>query len=684
MTKLFILLSNSLTAVKETFSSFMNRSKTPIEQPSFIQLEDSDSKTDLENEYGFDDCSKEFRSYIESDASLQTSLDTLNISPSISEALNEAYLFRIEDIEGRSKYWLRQYLDEVSSEDLEELIDALKDRGIILEDYSIDEYLDFSLSQLELSLPTYNPLKSCGLKTVSDLVRRSPYWLIKNIDSFNQENINELSRALKRINLSLAGINEDEFVEFKRLQNLDSFIEKYLIGDENLLKMKILNTPKEVLDTDIDSLDLSIRTSNCLKRARINTVGDLALHSKASLEKIKNIHEKSVEEVLQTLKNLNLSLEDENELDRLEFYLNDSSKLELIRESQRQSIKECYDPDYQKLQHDKLSEWNHLKEEAFNFNAEKENNKMEVQLLRSNPPSLKKLEALIGLEGVKSQVSDVIAHTVINKEKNEIANLNLLNPFNMVFIGNPGTGKTTVAKILAEIYKDLSILKSGHLVTATRADLISEYLGQTAEKTTSVFNSALDGILFIDEAYSLFYEGCSPKDYGVDAINTLTGLMSENIGRCCIILAGYPKEMDYLLNNSNPGFRDRFQFIINFDDYDQDSLEQIFRLKLKEQNLKLEDDCNRILTNHLNLIYKNRDKNFSNGRMVSNYLQRIVMNQEQRLFGLKLSGTNLTSHDYFTLKSVDFNDVLEKFLEKSETVATPPLGFASPSKAISI
>ena len=112
-----------------------------------------------------------------------------------------------------------------------------------------------------------------------------------------------------------------------------------------------------------------------------------------------------------------------------------------------------------------------------------------------------------------------------------------MTPFNMVFTGNPGTGKTTVAKIIAEIFKDLSLLKKGHLVTATRADLVAEYLGQTADKTTEVFNSALDGILFIDEAYSLFYEGCSPKDYGVEVINTLTGLMTENIGRCCVILS---------------------------------------------------------------------------------------------------------------------------------------------------
>lgn len=682
MTKIHVLLSNSLNAIKESVFSLMNHSKRSIVEPSDMQVEESDERTELENVYGHEDCQDQYISYANSDAFLQNSLNMLNVSPSISEALNEACLYQIADIECRSKHWLRCCLDELSSDELEELFDALKDRGIILEEYSMDEYLDLDISQLELSSPTYSALESCGLRTVSDLVIRSPYWLLKNIDSFNQNNIYELSSELKRINLSLAEINEEEFVEFKRLQNLDTFIEEHLIGEENLLKSKFLNISNDFLDEDIEYFDFSLRTYNCLRRAGISTVRDLASHSKASLAKIRSINDRILDEIYYNLDLIDLSLDDENELDKLEVYLNNSSKLELIRKAQCQLIQEKYDSDYENFQHEKYDKWHELKKICLDSAKERETNKKEVTLLRANPPSLQKLKKLIGLECVKEQVSDVISHSVIDKSKSEVTNQEFMTPFNMVFTGNPGTGKTTVAKIIAEIFKDLSLLKKGHLVTATRADLVAEYSGQTADKTTEVFNSALDGILFIDEAYSLFYEGCSPKDYGVEVINTLTGLMTENIGRCCVILAGYPEEMEYLLRHSNPGFRDRFPYIINFDDYDQKSLEQIFRLKLKQRNLKLDKSCHQILKNHITQIYEHRDQNFSNGRMVENYLQRIVLNQERRLFSLWSSGKDLTNHDLFTLKSIDFNDVLERFIKHApETVNTPPMGFVSPSLA---
>lgn len=712
MIKIQNLFSSSFNSIIEHLSELVKFSKSKSELTLEESLLEKSENTEFENEDMLDkssDCDESKADYpYEYDRVLATDISELLLTQSAYEALQNANLIKVRDITGYSKYWLKQNICNMSDEDLDDIVNALAELGIYLEDYTRDDVIEMSfrnnpsnfteyISLKGITLTDYDRvsvnindmklrpfirdcLRKAGLFSSGNIANRSKYWLLKNIEGLNQQCIDEITRELKILNLNLVDITDNELLELRRFEKLGELIESYLISSDSFLEKKLLEYPVDVLEIDIEDLDLSLRAFNCLKRAGINTVGDIAVHSRLYLSRIKNFGRKSLHEVINKLEELGIELEDSDIFDEIESRSKESIKLKMMRDIQNERINESCNEAYQLMQQDKYGEWKELKKYFLSRTDEIELQKKEVQALRANPPSLQKLDELIGLDAVKEQMKDVIAHTLIAKDKNEIISQDDPNPFNMVFLGNPGTGKTTVAKIVAEIYKDLGIMKCGHLVTASRSDLVAIYSGQTADKTKEVFNSALDGILFIDEAYSLFYEGQFTNDYGIEVINTLTGLMTENIGRCCVILAGYPKEMEYLLNNSNPGFRGRFPFIINFDDYDVESLEKILKLNLEKRSLKLDASCHQIPTAHLKQMYANRDRNFSNGRMIVNYLQKVIMNQERRLYKLKLTGAKLTAKDYFTLKSEDFEDVLDSFIEeKPEIVLKPCIGFVPPS-----
>lgn len=712
MIKIQNLFSNSFNSIMEFLSSLLKISEPAVELSSDKILLEETEHPEVENENILNESSGDYESEVDNQyhyhCILATDINELSLDYSAYEALLNADLVKVGEIASHSKYWLRHNIENMTDENLEAVTHALEELGIQLEDYTRDDVIEMSfrknpsnflehISLKGITLTDYDRvsvsindmnlrpfirdcLRRAGLYSSGNIANRSKYWLLKNIEGLNQECIDEITRELKILSLNLVDITDNELLELRSFEKLDGLIESYLISSDSFLEEKLLEYPKDVLEIDIEDLNLSLRAFNCLKRAGINTVGDIAIHSRLYLSRIKNFGRKSLHEVINKLKELGIELEESDILDEIGSRSKESIKLKMMRDIQNERISESCNEAYQLMQQDKYGEWKDLKKYVLNRTEEMALQKKEVQALRANPPSLQKLDELIGLDAVKEKMKDVIAHTVIAKDKNEIISQDDPDPLNMVFLGNPGTGKTTVAKIVAEIYKDLGIMKSGHLVTVSRSDLVAIYSGQTADKTKEVFNSALDGILFIDEAYSLFYEGQFKNDYGNEVINTLTGLMTENIGRCCVILAGYPKEMEYLLNDSNPGFKGRFPNIINFEDYDAESLEKILKLNLDKRSLKLDSSCHQIPTAHLKQIYANRDRNFSNGRMVVNYLQKVVMNQERRLYKLKLTGAKLTAADYFTLKSEDFNDVLENFIvEKPEIVLKPRFGFVPPS-----
>lgn len=191
----------------------------------------------------------------------------------------------------------------------------------------------------------------------------------------------------------------------------------------------------------------------------------------------------------------------------------------------------------------------------------------------TNP--LEELQTLIGLSEVKEEVSALANFVKIQQEREKKGMKAVGLSYHCVFTGNPGTGKTTVARILAAIYRDLGILKKGHLVETDRSGLVAEYVGQTAVKTNKIIDSALDGVLFIDEAYSLVQGG--GNDYGQEAISTLLKRMEDDRNRLIVVLAGYSEDMKRFID-SNPGLQSRFNRYIHFSDYSADELKQIFML----------------------------------------------------------------------------------------------------------
>jgi SpoVK/Ycf46/Vps4 family AAA+-type ATPase len=203
----------------------------------------------------------------------------------------------------------------------------------------------------------------------------------------------------------------------------------------------------------------------------------------------------------------------------------------------------------------------------------------------------------------------------------------------MVFTGNPGTGKTTVARILGKIFGAMGVLKKGHLVETDRSGLVAEYMGQTAAKTQAKINEALDGVLFIDEAYSLVSKE-GQDVYGSEAIQTLLKRAEDDRKRLVVILAGYPDEMDALLK-SNPGLSSRFDRVLHFDDYSPIELARIFGWLCEKNHYKLAARSRAKLMLGLAQLHRARDRHFGNGRAVRNLFEQAVRRLANRIADMR-------------------------------------------------
>ena len=245
--------------------------------------------------------------------------------------------------------------------------------------------------------------------------------------------------------------------------------------------------------------------------------------------------------------------------------------------------------------------------------------------------ALESLDELIGLEPVKKNVR-ALADFIRIQQKRQQAGLKLAPiSYHCVFTGNPGTGKTTVARILAEIYREMGVVKKGHLVETDRSGLIAEYVGQTAVKTNKIIDKALDGVLFIDEAYSLVQGG--ENDYGREAIATLLKRMEDDRDRLVVVLAGYSDEMKGFIN-SNPGLQSRFNRYIDFPDYTAEELSKIFLLLVEKSQYKCDQDVCNSIVQIMERAVEQKNRNFGNGRYVRNLFETAIQRQATRLAGI--------------------------------------------------
>lgn len=280
------------------------------------------------------------------------------------------------------------------------------------------------------------------------------------------------------------------------------------------------------------------------------------------------------------------------------------------------------------------------KEEQKTEQVEKKDSVVVNAPLEGDP--YKELDELIGLEQVKEEVHSLANFVKIQKQREAKGLKTPKMSFHLVFTGSPGTGKTTVARIVARIYKDLGVLKKGHMVETDRSGLVANYVGQTATKTNAIVDSALNGVLFIDEAYALVPTANKNNDYGQEAISTLLKRMEDDRDRLVVIVAGYTNEMKRFID-SNPGLQSRFNRYINFPDYTSGELCDIFNMYVKKNQYSLTPDAERYLKTRLDSAVKHKNRNFGNARYARNVFEKSIQFQANRLSNVKNPTTNQLS-----------------------------------------
>ncbi|MBQ1377898.1 MAG: AAA family ATPase [Lachnospiraceae bacterium] len=365
-------------------------------------------------------------------------------------------------------------------------------------------------------------------------------------------------------------------------------------------------------ETRIDDLVLSVRSYNCLRRAGIGTVGDLAKHTEEDLKHIRNLGKKGFQEVLETFRN----------------YINDPGHI----------------PCPERISESKLSE--------------------------ERKSYLDSLDELTGLTEVKKQLKKIAALARLKKDMKELGKE--AGPFslNMEFIGNPGTAKTTVARIATGLFYEAGLLTSDTFVEVGRADLIARYEGQTADDVRRIFDRADGKVLFIDEAYSLLesHEG----EFGDEAINTIVQEMENRRDRTIVIFAGYPDKMEAFFQR-NPGLRSRVPFTLRFEDYSEEELARIAETEADRRGFKISEEASAAL--HEACLYASSRPEMGNGRFARNLIENAILSYAARVY----QQADLTPEEdrrEFTLISSDF-----VFQYKKTEAERCPLGFHSEKKA---
>ncbi|MBB6452834.1 stage V sporulation protein K [Salirhabdus euzebyi] len=234
----------------------------------------------------------------------------------------------------------------------------------------------------------------------------------------------------------------------------------------------------------------------------------------------------------------------------------------------------------------------------------------------------------IGMDKLKNTLKEIYANVIVNRRREEAGLKTERQMLHMLFKGNPGTGKTSVAREIAKLFYEMKLLSKGHFIEAERADLVGEYIGHTAQKTRDLIKKAMGGVLFIDEAYSLARGG--EKDFGKEAIDTLVKHMEDHHQDFVLILAGYPEEMDNFME-LNPGLRSRFPIQVEFRDYSIEELLEIAQIISENKQYELSRGAKDRLRTHLRELKARDVKNFSNGRYVRNIVEEAIRKHALRI-----------------------------------------------------
>lgn len=390
----------------------------------------------------------------------------------------------------------------------------------------------------------------------------------------------------------------------------DNNIIKKNLRDYIIILLKILGMQQNVDKDSIDNLELGVRSYNALKKANVTSIKRLLEMSDMELLKIRNLGRKCISEI----------------------------RTQLI---EKNYVSSCEDQFFENMDSIVLPE---IPKDIFEDIADKRN-------------YMDELQALVGIKNAKDQVKKILAFAKMRKAMEE--NGEHLEPItlNMEFVGNPGTAKTTVARIVAGLLKEIGIITTGKFIEVGRADLVAQYVGQTAPMVQSIFQRAKGGVLFIDEAYSLLEE--RRGEFGDEAINMIVQEMENNRKDTIVIFAGYPDDMEKFFLR-NPGLRSRVPFRINFEDYNVEEMLDICKLEAFKKGFLTDDMADKKIMEICGKSIKN--KNNGNGRFCRNLIETGVLNFAFRNYG----DLDVNEKIEYILRKEDFIDMNDLDLKSNE------------------